>query len=938
MEECTHTQPWESLLTGIFGNSPFLTHLALKHPDTLCTLHTKGPEVVFAEIMTCIQTHEAGEDMKTLMQRLRTGKAKIALISAIADLAGWWPLLDVTSALSRFADSAVMLAIDHLLRAANKRGDIALIHPDEPARDSGFIVLGMGKLGAHELNYSSDIDLIFFYEPGRLPYRGRQSEREFFHTLAQNVVHIMQQRTQDGYVFRTDLRLRPDPSSTPSAVSTEAALLYYENVGQNWERAAMIKARPIAGDLEAGAAFMKQLTPFLWRKNLDVATIDDILSIKRQMDTRVRREIGVLGHNVKLGAGGIREIELFTQVNQLIWGGRCPQLRNPQTCEVLRQLSSAEIVPEETVETLLAAYPFLRTVEHRLQMIADQQTHTLPTTENGVAHVAAFMGYATLADFERDLLLHSHAVHDIFVTAFPSSEPLGDQGNLVFTGVTHDPDTLQTLSQMGYQRPEQISEIVMGWHRGTRRCTRTKRARQLLTELMPAILKRFSETADPDAAFTHFDAFMTRLPSGVQLFSLFTANPRLLALIADIMGGTPSLAATLTRHPELIEWMLEPHFFSSLPTRDHMLAQLAAIEISPADSENYLEALRRFAQEKQFQVGIQCLKRMLDHTAIHRFLTTLAELILQATLTSTKAAFSAAHGIIPDGRFCVFGLGRIGSGEMAFGSDVDLVFIYDAPSSEILSTGEKPFTASVYYNRLAQRYLSALTTIGNEGRLYEVDTRLRPSGAQGLPATSFSAMQHYFQESAWTFERMALIRARFIAGDAELGAQMERFVYTVLTQPRDLETLRTDVASMRERVAGVFPSNNPWDLKHARGGFMDIDFICHYLLLAHAPTKPELLARDNIRIVQNLVDHGLISTDSAATLRSASHFLSPLLNALRLTRGTAPQEREISQALGNLLAQMTDMHHFDALKEELRTVETATHACYKRCISQGENL
>ncbi|MDE3061231.1 MAG: glutamine-synthetase adenylyltransferase, partial [Pseudomonadota bacterium] len=537
------------LLDAVFGNSPYLSRLLLLHPDVLHGLITHGADDAYARLMADFPKGEAWT------QELRIAKGRLALLVALADISGAWPLEKVTAALSEFAENALSLAMDRLLKAAARRGEIVL--PDE----SGVMVLGMGKLGGRELNYSSDIDLILFYEKGKLSYKGRLSEQHFMNRLVHDLVAAMQERDRNGYVFRADVRLRPDPAAMPPAIATGTAIAYYENVGQNWERAAMIKARPVAGDLKAGELFLKNVVPFMWRRSLDFAAIDDIHSIKRQMDSRQQnKEIQIKGHNNKLGLGGIREIEFYAQINQLIWGGREPSLRVRGTCEALRKLAEAKLIDKSKASQLTKAYAFLRKLEHRLQMVADEQTHTLPDSDEGLAHIACFMGYADVAAFEKNTLRVLTAVHKIYSSSFKSAENLGGEGRLVFTGVSHDAGTIDTLRSMGYAEPERISGIVMGWHHGAARATRTKRARELITELMPALLNAFAATANPDAAFIKFDEFLRRLPAGVQLFSLFSVNPHLLSLIADIMGSAPTLADDLSKSPELLDAVLAPDF------------------------------------------------------------------------------------------------------------------------------------------------------------------------------------------------------------------------------------------------------------------------------------------------------------------------------------------------------------------------------------------
>jgi [glutamine synthetase] adenylyltransferase / [glutamine synthetase]-adenylyl-L-tyrosine phosphorylase len=912
--------------------SPFLSRLLEMHPafaENIATIGFDRAYELFQQEMSSITPETSSP--ASLMKDLRHAKGKIALLTALADIAESWPLEQVTSALSDFAEHALKITVDTLLTQAKQRGEIQ----HASSADSGIIVLGMGKLGGRELNYSSDIDLIIFFESGKIGYAGSRNEQHFMNKLAQDIVHIMQERTANGYVFRTDLRLRPDPASTPPAVNTEAALYYYEGVGQNWERAAMIKARPLAGDIAAGERFLQQLAPFMWRRSLDFASINDIHSIKRQMDHRQNKTIQIAGHNVKLGLGGIREIEFFVQIHQLIWGGREKSLRTRATCETLDLLTTFGLVEQDKRTVLSHAYVFLRQLEHRLQMVHDAQTHSMPTEAVDIQNIVRFMGFPDIHSFESTLLTHLNAVHGIYASSFRSAEELGDVGNLVFTGVSHDPDTLETLTRMGYTEAERVSEIVMGWHHGSRRATRTKRARELLTELMPALLKRLSETADPDGAFLKFNEFLHNLPASVQLFSLFNANPQLLGLIADIMGSAPTLADTLSRSPNLLDAVLYADFFEALPSKLQLQPQLEAFLAGTSDFEERMDKLRQFRNEKQFQAGVQMLKQMVDAPSTGSFLSDLADVCIESALGDVKQEFEQTYGTIPDSDFAMIALGKLGSQEMTFSSDIDLVFIYDVANFDAISTGEKGFTASVYFNRLAQRFLNALTGMGREGRLYEVDTRLRPSGKQGLLAVSTKALQHYFDELAWTFEYMAFTKARVVGGQSALKQKLNGFICEQLSKKRDIEKLCADVLDMRERIEKAHSTTNPWDIKYIRGGMTDIDFIAQYLLLAHASDLSACFSGSAHDIFTTLKADGKLPADIADSLIQGNIFLGQIFNMLRLCCNRIFDEHSAPDGLKKLLVESAEEADFASLKKRLLAVEETVSKHYITLVSSS---
>ena len=535
-QEMAQDAAGRKLLEVIFSHSPFLTQCLLADVDFLVQVLNRGPGVVVSQVSDRLKRHVLGEkDRRRVMQALRIARREMALLVAVADISGHWPLERVTSALSDFADLALSVALAYLLRSAEGHGEIALRHPETPEQDCGYLLLAMGKLGARELNYSSDIDLIVLFDPDKIDYRGNRSPQEAMVRLTRDLVSLMEERTTDGIVNRVDLRLRPDPGAMPVAIAYNAAMSYYESLGQNWERAAMIKARPAAGDLALGSRFLAELNPFIWRKHLDFWAIQDIHSIKRQINAhRGGETVAVLGHNVKLGRGGIREIEFFAQTQQLIYGGRDPQLRCAGTLEALDALAAAGRIDRQAAEELGRCYAFLRGLEHRLQMVDDQQTHNLPKDSDGIARIAAFLAYDTEQSFRDALLDVLRRVEDYYAELFEESPSLSDPGNLVFTGGEADPDTLETLHRLGFEDGRGIFEVIRGWHHGRLRATRSTRSRELLTELLPILLQALGKAPNPDAAFARFGEFLGGLPAGVQLFAMLTANPTLLDLLVGL--------------------------------------------------------------------------------------------------------------------------------------------------------------------------------------------------------------------------------------------------------------------------------------------------------------------------------------------------------------------------------------------------------------------
>jgi len=924
------------LLASLFGNSPFLTLCCLREPGFLLRLARLGPDATFAEVAGGLNRDlSVDPDRGALMRRLRVAKRQAALLVALADIAGWWPLERVTAALTEVADASLGAAVRFLLRAAHDSGDLELPHPDDPERESGLIVLGMGKLGARELNYSSDVDLIVLFDTEVVRYRGRQSPHQLFARLARDLVRLLDERTEDGYVFRTDLRLRPDPASTPPALSVLAALTYYESAGQNWERAALIKARAVAGDRAAGDRFLAELRPFLWRRHLDFAAIQDIHSIKRQIHAhKGGGRIAVHGHNIKLGRGGIREIEFFAQTQQLIWGGRLPEVRVSGTCAALAALAGLGRTTPVAAEEMTRAYRFLRRVEHRLQMAEDQQVHSLPADEADLARLAIFLGYASTAAFTTELLHHLGVVEGHYAHLFEEAPSLSAPGNLVFTGTEDDPDTLATLRGLGYADPSAVAAMVRGWHHGRYHAMRSQRARELMTELIPGLLAAFGRTPNPDIAMVRFDQFLEHLPAGVQLLSLFYANPTLLDTVAEIMGGVPRLAEQLARRPSLLDGVLGAGFFDPMPAQPVLGAEFGRLLDGARDLEDLLDLARRWAHDKRFQIGAQILRGLLDGTGAGAAFADVAESVISELLPRVSADLARSHGSVPGGEMTVLGLGKLGGREMTVTSDLDLILIYDAPETVEASTGPRPLPVSTYYMRLWQRMVNALTALTAEGTLYEVDMRLRPSGTKGPLATSFTSFHRYHRESAWTWEHLALTRARPVAGSRKLAERVMAEIRAVLTQPRDADRLAIDVADMRRRIADQHRRPPIWEVKHRRGGLVDVEFIAQYLQLRWAHAHPHLFRQNTSAALDALGRAGILEEGAVEDLQGALHLWRNVQGLLKLAVEEPFNEAAAPPALRSILTRGAGAIDFERLKVDMGAAAARVRARYSAQVTR----
>ncbi|MGF1625904.1 MAG: bifunctional [glutamine synthetase] adenylyltransferase/[glutamine synthetase]-adenylyl-L-tyrosine phosphorylase [Alphaproteobacteria bacterium] len=881
------------LIDGVLGTSPFLSGLLARRPQTALATLARGPEQPLAAMTgelsgTCDMGIESAVDESALMRQLRRAKQDVALIVALADLSGHWDLGQVTAALSDFADLCIRLCTDHLIAKYARRGAWAMPAGAPAHANFGLVTLAMGKLGAHELNYSSDIDLVLLFDSDAIDCDDSGNLSSIFNRFSKDLNRLIETRTADGYVFRADLRLRPDPGATPPVISLPAAESYYHSVGQTWERAAMIKARAVTGHAASIAATKAIIEPFVWRRHLDFWAIEDVHAVKKQIHAhKGGGRIAVAGHNVKLGRGGIREVEFFAQTQQLIWAGREPALRVPATVDALDALVEAGHVARPVADAMIAAYRHLRKVEHRLQMIDDRQTHSLPREPDELRRVACLMGEPDQAAFGTRLTGHLRTVHSHYADLFEESQLPSFGSNLVFTGTDFDPGTLETLTQLGYREPERVTELVRGWFAGRYRATRSERAQALMNRLVPELLQATGRTADPDAALVRFDRFLQGLPSGVQIFSLFAANPQLLTVVAEVMGSAPRLADYLAQHSGILDAMLGEGFFARLPDPDRLRAAFAARLAHAEDFEQMLDSARALTNDVKFRINLQLLRGTQPVESATAALADLAEAAIAALLPAVETVFAARYGTIERGAFAVLALGRLGSREMTARSDLDLVFIYDAPEEATHSTGPKSIPVAQYYAQLGQRMIAALTAPTASGRLYDVDMRLRPSGNAGPVAVSLERFIDYHGQSAWTWEHMALTRARVVAAidrpDRDLAQRLTAAVRSTLARPRDRGRLAIDVDDMRERLRKQFGSDDPWDVKQRAGGLVDIEFIAQFLQLAHAADDPDCLATSTIVALDRLAAIGAIEREDADTLRRAHSLWHAIQAVLRLT-------------------------------------------------------
>ncbi len=908
----------QNFLQGVVAGSPYLAQLLLKHSAFAQRCFSEVPEDVLQSVLS--DTRNVSDNIS---QHLRIKKAEFALLCGLCDLGNIWSLDEVTSAITRFADTAILSALNALLQDAHSGGKYHLKNPENPGEGCGYVILAMGKHGAFELNYSSDVDLIVLYDAETPCLPAETEVAKFFVKLTQRLVNLLQETTVDGYVFRTDLRLRPDPRATQIAISIESAATYYENQGQNWERAAFIKARAIAGDIALGEEFLHRLKPYIWRKYLDFAAIADVQSLIRQIHAvKGHGEIAVEGHNLKLGRGGIREIEFFVQTQQLIAGGRNPNLQGRRTTEMLHALADAGWIETQTASDLHATYNQLRKWEHRAQMQHDAQTHHVPKGE-ALSKFAQFCGHQDAATFSAVVQRTLETVRNHSSKLFEQAAGLGSAGALVFTGGEDDPETINTLQSMGYKHASEISATIRGWHFGRYAATRDKRAREALTELMPKLLDALAHSGDADRTFLDFDAFLKGLPAGVQFFALLKSHPNVLDLIALVLGTAPRLAHGLSRQPRILEAVLDPTFFGPLPSSAALLQNVKEFIPPETPLDDAMDRLRVFGREQKFRVGVRVLSETVSAEQAGSGFSSVADCIVTALLSAVEADIQRQYGHIAGGRIAVMAMGKWGGREMTAGSDLDMIVVYDHAEDAGSSDGQRPLSPAPYYTKAIQRLVTSITAPTAEGELYEVDMRLRPSGSKGPVAVSLGSFKTYQNESAWTWEKLALTRARPVAGDVGLCLELEAIKRQVLASSRDEQNTRDDVTSMRGLMLREHKATSPWDLKRVRGGMVEAEFIAQFLQLIHAHQHPQILSSNTVDCFEKLRTAQILSEQDANTLINATQLYSRLTQVLRLCLETDYRPDDALKGLNRAIAQAAALPDVITTQDLLR--ETQAH-------------
>ena len=915
----------------LFGNSPHLGGLLMRDLEFTEALVTTPADGIAQQVRNALAQADPLMGRDGLRAFLRRQRNRVAVLAAVYDCFGIWGVMQCAELLSDMADHAVRLATAHLLQRSVARGDLA---PPEEAGRSGYFVLALGKHGARELNYSSDIDLIVIYDPRRVRCQGRRSAREHMARITRDLVGVMQGRDADGYVFRTDLRLRPDAAATPLAVTLDFALDYYPDRGRTWERAAMIKARPVAGDLQSGAEFLERLSPFIWDEGLDFNSVEEIRALSEQIhDFHGHGAVQLAGHNLKLGRGGIREIEFFVHMHQLAYGGRNRRLRGKQVLPLLATLEEQHHIMPREADSLRAAYLLLRRVEHRLQMINDNQTQTLPETADGLAHIATFMNLSSREALGQMLGEACAEVHALYCARFNVPERELDIGEAILAGPQGSPDVADRLRAAGFTQAQGAFDILRGWAEGRHPAMASQRNRAIARDILHDVVEAVGKTADADRTLMRLDRFLAALPERNSFFSMLRAHSWLLHLIALVMGGAPAVAERLRANPRLMEAVSEPFFFLPIAERAALAEELEERLEGAQDFRRSVDAALAWGDDRRFQVAVQTLQNLITQEEACDAYVQIADVLIEALWRVLLGDLARRPGRPLPAAHALVALGDLGAKDLIFASSLDLVLVLDVPETQRRAPGPDALAAQRLGARAALRLQGALRRRTPSGALHQAQVafatlssfvraeQLQESGALG---------QVRKQAPKATGARMALARARVLCGDPHTVQRVQAAIGHLREGWANQGGLDARTAALRERMARARCGAEPFDLQQARGGLVDLELLVRHLQLLHAPRTPTIFAGNAAAGFAALARAGRLSRADADCLAEAYRLQRALEGLVELTWGAGPALQQAPNALKERWAQAFDCDGFAALQGRLRQVQRQAHGICRR--------
>ncbi|MGZ5010706.1 MAG: bifunctional [glutamate--ammonia ligase]-adenylyl-L-tyrosine phosphorylase/[glutamate--ammonia-ligase] adenylyltransferase [Methylobacter sp.] len=866
-------------IAKVWCSSLFIAESCTRKPELLVDLVNSGDLSEAYHPNSYIEklAHAPVETQADLMTKLRDFRRREMVRIAWRDLAGWAELSETLSELSHLADACIQYALDFLYQEACELRGTPLLSDGSPQQ---IVVLGMGKLGAYELNYSSDIDLIFAYaEDGMLPDRKETSYGEFFTRLCRNLVKVLDEITVDGFVFRTDIRLRPYGDSGPIIMTFDGMENYYQTQAREWERYAMIKVRQVAGDFKVGAELMAMFRPFVYRRYLDYGAFEELRSLKAQITQELRRKDRM--ENIKLGPGGIREIEFIGQAFQLIRGGNDKALQIRPILDVLQLLGERKLLAQKDAEQLKRSYRFLRRVENHIQQYQDQQTHDLPKDPSVQQVLAYSLDYPDWNSFKQHLDQVRKQVHEVFEQVFSLSKQDSAQQNSqkIWACVADETELMEHLKEYDIQDTSGMLAAIKNFKHSVAVKRLTAKGAGVLDRLMPQLIEAMRQVDNPDETLLRILGLFEAVAGRNVYLSLLSENPGALAQLIRLSSASSWICSYLAHYPVLFDELLDTRsLYEPLKKADldeQLKVLLAQIDIQ--DLEQLMVVLRQFKQLNVLRVAAADIMGAIPLMVVSDYLTYIAESIVSHVVERAWMMLTDKHGFPPDTdntaiNFAVIGFGKLGGIELGYGSDLDLVFLYDCKDGNALTDGDKPISCSQFYGRLGLKVRHILDTKLLSGVLYEVDMRLRPNGDSGLLVSHINAYEDYLKNQAWTWELQALVRGRFIAGDSQLKVQYEAIRRRILSLPRDTESLKKEVREMREKMREALAAKDKdkFDLKQSKGGIADIEFIVQFGVLDQAAKNVALTTyTDNVRLLEGLQQQGFISKADEQILKNA---------------------------------------------------------------------
>jgi glutamate-ammonia-ligase adenylyltransferase len=875
------TPEFNAAIVKVWCSSLFIAESCTRKPELLVDLVNSGDLLAIYNQNSYAEklAQTPAETQAELMTKLRDFRRREMVRIAWRDLAGWAELSETLTDLSHLADTCIQYALDFLYQEACELRGTPLLSDGSPQQ---IVVLGMGKLGAYELNYSSDIDLIFAYaEDGVLPDRKETTYGEFFTKLCRNLIKVLDEITVDGFVFRTDIRLRPYGDSGPIIMTFDGMENYYQTQAREWERYAMIKVRQVAGDFKVGAQLMAMFKPFVYRRYLDYGAFEELRSLKAQITQELRRKDRM--ENIKLGPGGIREIEFIGQAFQLIRGGNDKALQIRPILDVLQLLGERKLLAQEDADQLKQSYRFLRRVENHIQQYQDQQTHDLPKDPSAQRILAYSLDYSDWVSFKQDLDKVRTQVHGVFDQVFSLSKQESStnisRAGRIWACVADDSELQGYLNECGIKDTDTILATIKSFKNSVAVRRLTAKGAGVLDRLMPQLIEAMQQVDNPDETLMRILGLFEAVAGRNVYLSLLSENPGALLQLIKLSSASSWICDYLSVYPVLFDELLDTRsLYEPLKKADldeQLKVLLAQVEVQ--DLEQLMIVLRQFKQLNVLRVAAADIMGVIPLMVVSDYLTYIAESIVGHVVERTWLMLTDKHGLPPGTDntaigFAVIGFGKLGGIELGYGSDLDLVFLYDCKDGNAMTNGGKPISCSQFYGRLGLKVRHILDTKMLSGVLYEVDMRLRPNGDSGLLVSHINAYEDYLKNQAWTWELQALVRGRFIAGDPQLKAQYEAIRSRILSLPRDTESLKKEVREMREKMREALATKDKdkFDLKQSKGGIADIEFIVQFGVLDQAALNVALTTyTDNVRLLEGLQQQGFISKTDEQILKNA---------------------------------------------------------------------